>query len=228
MAIKQIEQYNVDINKYVKQITYEGLSSIHLFDITARSKLHAIAALGNSAALNISYDRTPLGHHIPYCWESIGLFIINNLNNGHILEIESDNGDTTIHIIIKNSSRARRAILECKNKELLKKINRKSGVSVSHLLAYDDWSASFIINSNMYKKELLRRDHNGSTVSHWIARHSLKGTLSMLNKLEYGLDVDKNFFEYILRQKDNNGETVKDIIKRRWMNNLSLYDLIRP
>jgi hypothetical protein len=227
VPIKQIEQYNVDINRYTKQINSEGLSPVHLFDITAMSKPHAIAALSNSTALNITHNGVPLGHHIPYCWESIGVFIVNNPNN-NIIEIESDNGDTTIHIIIKNSSRARRAVLECKNKELLKKINKKSGASVLHLLTYDDLSASFVINSNMHKKELLRCDNNGATVAHWIARHSLKGTITLLNKLEYALDLDKNFFEYVLRQKDNNGDTVNDTIKRRWANNLAIHDLIRP
>ena len=150
--------------------------------------------------------------------------MVNNQKYLHLLDIESDNGDKTIHMLVRNSSRVRRTILDNKNKDLLKATNRKSGISVSHLLAHDDQTACHIINSSYCKKELLRREHiNRSSVAHWIARYSLKGSIAILSKLEYSTLEDKNFFKYVLRQTDNNNYTVMDTMKKRWTNNVSLY-----
>ena len=226
MFKKNRAQYHEDIERYTKEITTGGLSPMHIFDVIARSKDHAVAALSNNDALNIRYDGIPLAHHIPYCWESIGILMIYNPKLTPLFDIVSDNGDTTLHTIIRNSSRSRRTLLERGRRDCLKIANTKNGVSISHLLAFDDRAICKIINSNEYRKELLRRENfSGSSVAHWVAQHSLTGSKMILNKLECGSTETENFFKYVLRQKDKNNNTVMNLIRERWINMLILQNV---
>lgn len=210
-----------DVKKLVRRAQKSEHGKELLFDATAHHKGLAEACFESEEILRIQFRGMMLAHHIVTYWEDSGTVLLNNKQFWPILSLNNDEGSTVLHMMCRSETSRKKIIAT--NNSLLKISNPNNGLSIAHMLAYDNYTAQILGHGWKYIKLLyLREKINGATVAHWIGKHSINGTYELIKNRNNPQNPHSGAYQFILNQRDNRGNSVMDTIRMRWSSNFML------